>query len=154
MLNHAFLIRKMTEQDLDELMIIEKDSFSLPWSRQSYEAELQNPYADYLVCDWQGEVAAYVGMWTVFDEAHITNVAVGRRFRHQGMGKILMLESEKLALAKKARRILLEVRPSNLAALTMYKELGYVPISLRKQYYSDNQEDAIIMTKCLYQIKL
>ena len=86
MLNHAFLIRKMTEQDLDELMIIENESFSLPWSRQAYEAELQNQYANYLVCDWQGEVAAYVGMWTVFEDAHITNVAVGRRFRRHGYG--------------------------------------------------------------------
>jgi len=65
-----------------------------------------------------------------------------------------MLEEEKIALAKKAIRILLEVRPSNLAALTMYKELGYVPTSSRKQYYADNQEDAIIMTKYLYQAKL
>jgi len=149
MLNHAFLIRKMTEQDLDELMIIERESFSLPWSRQAYETELQNQYANYLVCDWQGEVAAYVGMWTVFEDAHITNVAVGRRFRRMGMGRILMLEEEKLALAKQASRILLEVRPSNIAALTMYNELGYYPTSLRKQYYSDNNEDAIIMTKYL-----
>jgi len=149
MLNHAFLIRKMTQQDLDELMIIENDCFSLPWSRQAYETELDNHFADYLVCDWQGEVAAYVGLWTVFEEAHITNVAVGRKFRRMGMGQILMLEAEKLALAKQASRILLEVRPSNIAALTMYNNLGYLPTSLRKQYYSDNQEDAIIMTKYL-----
>lgn len=149
MLNHTFLIRKMTEQDLDELMIIEKDSFSLPWSRQAYEAELQNQYANYLVCDWQGEVAAYVGMWTIFEEAHITNVAVARKFRRMGMGQILMLEEEKLAIAKQATQMLLEVRPSNIAALTMYNQLGYLPTSLRKQYYSDNQEDAIIMTKYL-----
>jgi len=153
-LNQAYLIRKMTEQDLDELMTIEKESFTLPWSRQSYQAELHNQYADYLVCDWQGEVAAYAGMWTVFEEAHITNIAVSRKFRHQGMGRILMLEEEKIALAKKAIRILLEVRPSNLAALTMYNELGYVPTSVRKQYYADNQEDAIVMTKYLYQTKV
>jgi ribosomal-protein-alanine N-acetyltransferase len=139
----------MTEQDLDEIMIIEKESFSLPWSRQAYESELQNQYASYLVCDWQGEVAAYVGMWTVFEDAHITNVAVGRRFRRMGMGRILMLEEEKLALTKQASRILLEVRPTNVAALSMYNELGYLATSLRKQYYSDNNEDAIIMTKYL-----
>lgn len=149
MANHNFMIRKMTEQDLDELMIIEKESFSLPWSRQAYESELQNQYANYLVCDWQGEVAAYVGMWAVFEEAHITNVAVARKFRRMGMGQILMLEEEKLAIAKQATQMLLEVRPSNIAALTMYNKLGYLPTSLRKQYYSDNQEDAIIMTKYL-----
>lgn len=154
MLNGAFLIRKMTEQDLDQLMIIEKESFSMPWSRQSYEAELQNRYANYLVCDCQGEVAAYMGIWVVFDEAHITNVAVGNKFRRQGIGRTLMLEAEKLALAKKALRIMLEVRPSNIAARNMYKELGYIPTSLRKEYYSDNLEDAIIMTKYLYEAKL
>lgn len=154
MLNSTFLIRKMTEQDLDELMIIEKESFSLPWSRHSYEAELQNKYANYLVCDFQGEVAAYVGIWVVFEEAHITNVAVGKKFRHQGIGRTLMLEAEKLALAKKATRILLEVRPSNTAARAMYKALGYIPNSLRKEYYSNNREDAIVMIKYLYQAKL
>lgn len=149
MLNHDFLIRKLTEQDLNEVMRIENESFSLPWSRHAYEAELQNEYANYLVCDWQGEVAAYVGMWTVFEDAHITNVAVARKFRRMGMGQTLMLEAENLALAKQASRMLLEVRPSNIAALTMYNNLGYLPTSLRKQYYSDNQEDAIIMTKYL-----
>ncbi len=149
MLNRSFLIRKMTLQDLNEIMVIENDSFSLPWSRQSYEAELQNQYANYLVCDYQGDIAAYVGMWAVFEDAHITNVAVARHYRRMGMGRALMLEEEKLALAKQASRILLEVRPSNLAAQIMYRKLGYVPTSLRKHYYSDNQEDAIIMTKYL-----
>jgi len=149
MLNHGYLIRKMTERDLDEVMIIEKDSFTLPWSRPSYESELQNQYANYLICDWEGEVAAYVGMWTLFEEAHITNVAVGRKYRGRGMGSVLMLEEEKLARSKKAERILLEVRPSNISALTMYKGLGFVTTGIRKQYYTDNQEDALVMTKYL-----
>lgn len=154
MVNHAFLMRKMTEQDLDELMKIENESFSLPWSRESYEAELRNQFATYLVCDWEGEIAAFAGIWTVFEEAHITNVAVARKFRRRGMGRTLMLEAEKVALARKAMRILLEVRPSNTPALAMYAELGYVSTSLRKQYYADNQEDAIVMTKFLYQAKV
>lgn len=149
MLHHGYLIRKMTERDLDEVMVIEKDSFTLPWSRPSYESELQNQYANYLVCDWEGEVAAYVGMWTLFEEAHITNVAVGKEYRGRGMGRVLMLEEEKLARAKKAERILLEVRPSNISALTMYKGLGFVTTGIRKQYYADNQEDALVMTKYL-----
>lgn len=151
MLNRSFLIRKMTYQDLDAVMVIEHDSFSLPWSRQSYESELENHYASYLVCDCQGEVAAYVGMWTVFEDAHITNVAVARNYRRMGMGRALMLEEAKIAVAKRAARIMLEVRPSNVAAQAMYGDLGYVPTALRKQYYSDNQEDAIVMTKDLSQ---
>lgn len=149
MLNRSFLIRKMTFQDLDEVMVIEHESFSLPWSRHSYESELENHYANYLVCDCQGEVAAYVGMWTVFEDAHITNVAVAGNYRRMGMGRALMLEEEKIAEAKRATRIMLEVRPSNAAARAMYGELGYISTALRKHYYTDNQEDAIVMTKYL-----
>lgn len=149
MLQRGYLIRKMTEQDLDRLMVIENESFSLPWSRQSYEAELLNQYSTYLVCDWEGEVAGYVGMWTLFEEAHITNVAVAPEFRGRGIGAALMAEEEKIAQVKKADRILLEVRPSNAAAVAMYKGMGYIPTGLRKEYYSDNQEDALVMTKYL-----
>lgn len=149
MLNNGYLIRKMTERDLDEVMIIEKDSFSLPWSRPSYEAELLNQYANYLVCDCEGELAAYIGMWTLFEEAHITNVAVANKFRGRGMGRALMLEEEKLARFKNAIRIFLEVRPSNTAALAMYEGMGFVHTGVRKKYYDDNQEDALVMTKFL-----
>lgn len=139
----------MTGQDLEQLIAIENECFSMPWSRQSYETELKNQWANYLVCDWAGEVAAYVGMWTVFEEAHITNVAVAKKFRGRGLGRILMREEEKVARAKLANRILLEVRPSNSAALAMYRGLGYIPISVRKEYYEDNGEDALVMIKHL-----
>ena len=153
MLKKTYFLRKMTEQDLDELMIIENESFTLPWSRESYEGELRNQFANYLVCDWEGELAAFGGIWVVFEEAHITNVAVAERFRQRGMGRALMLELEKLAVAQRALRILLEVRPSNLPALAMYTNLGYVPISLKERYYADNQEDALVMIKYLYHSK-
>jgi len=148
-LNQDYLIRRLTRQDLDQLMVIEDDVFSMPWSRQSYETELRNQWANYLACDWEGQLAAYIGMWTVFEEAHITNVAVSKRFRGRGLGRILMLEEEKLARAKGANRILLEVRPSNEIALTMYKGLGYIPVSVRREYYADNGEDALVMIKHL-----
>lgn len=139
----------MTVNDLDRLMVIENESFSLPWTRQSYEKELKNQWADYLVCDWGGELAAFCGMWTVFEEAHITNLAVAKEYRGRGLGRIMMLEQEKLARSKRANRILLEVRPSNAPALDMYKKLGYIPISVRREYYEDNREDALVMIKHL-----
>ena len=89
-MNQDFLIRKMTGRDLDEIMQIELQSFTLPWSRQSYENELNNRYATYIVADYEGEVAAYGGIWVVFEEAHITNVAVAPRYRRQGMGSRLL----------------------------------------------------------------
>jgi len=150
-LNSAFMIRKMTVQDLDQLMVIEHEAFSLPWSRNSYEAELQNAYANYLVCDWAGELAGYIGMWTVMEEAHLTNVAVASKFRGQGIARTLMRTQEKLARSKGASMMLLEVRPSNQPALQLYSSLGYIHAAIRKNYYSDNQEDALIMVKHLHE---
>ena len=89
-------------------------------------------------------------IWVVFEQAHITNVAISQDYRLRGLGHSLMLELEKVARQKKANHILLEVRPSNLAARTMYKKLGFVDMSIRKAYYSDNNEDAIVMIKYLF----
>lgn len=149
MLNPHFLVRKMTIQDIDQIMEIEKEAFTLPWSRESYLGELKNNFATYLICDSEGEVAGYAGIWVVFEDAHITNIAVAQRFRGMGMGNALMQEVERVAREKKALRILLEVRPTNKRAINMYTNLGYVSTGLRKGYYSDNNEDAIIMTKLL-----
>jgi len=150
LLNQQFFVRRMTEQDLDEVMAIEKESFTLPWSRESYLGELKNNFANYFVCDCAGDIAGYVGIWVVFEEAHITNVAVRQSFRSQGIGLALMTEAEKLARARKATRILLEVRPSNEIALHMYENLNYIKTAIRPAYYSDNGEDAIVMTKYLF----
>lgn len=149
MIDSAFMMRKMTPMDLDQVMVIENESFTLPWSRHSYENELNNIYASYLVIDHEGDVAGYGGIWVVFDEAHITNVAIAKAFRCRGWGRRLMMDLEKVARTKRAARILLEVRPTNLAALSMYFDLGYEVTGLRKQYYSDNLEDAVVMIKQL-----
>lgn len=150
MLNRDYIIRKMTPMDIDGVMRIEKEAFSLPWSRESYLGELNNNFATYLVADYEGDIAGYGGIWVVFDEAHITNVAVGKDYRKSGLGKALMVDLEGSARKKSAQRILLEVRPSNEAALALYRGLGYFESGLRKEYYSDNNEDAIIMTKLLF----
>lgn len=150
MLNQNYMVRRMTVQDIDAIMAIEEEAFTLPWSRNSYLGELKNSFATYLVCDCEGQVAGYAGIWVVFEEAHITNIAVARRFRGQGIGRALMEEIEKVAGKKKALRILLEVRPSNSTAIAMYQSQGYVTTGLRCAYYSDNGEDAIIMTKFLF----
>jgi len=150
LLNQQYFVRRMTEQDLDEVMAIEKESFTLPWSRESYLGELKNSFANYFVCDCAGDIAGYVGIWVVFEEAHITNVAVRKSYRSQGIGLALMAEAEKTARTKKATRILLEVRPSNDVALHMYENLSYIKTAIRPAYYSDNGEDAIIMTKYLF----
>lgn len=145
-----FILRKMTQGDLDEVMIIEEEAFALPWSRNSYLMELRNSFSTYIVCDVAGDIVGYGGMWIVFEEAHITNVAVSSDFRKRGLGKALMLELEKIAQELKAIKILLEVRPSNSSALKMYRSLEYTETFIRKAYYSDNSEDAFVMTKLLF----
>lgn len=144
-----YLIRKMTWRDLDEVMIIEIESFTLPWSRRSYENELLNQYATYMVADYEGEVAAYGGIWVVQDEAHITNVAVAANHRRKGMGSALLHALINTARLKRAGRVFLEVRVSNGPALEMYGSQGFSPAGLRKQYYDDNNEDALIMMRLL-----
>ncbi|HCF49294.1 MAG TPA: ribosomal-protein-alanine N-acetyltransferase [Syntrophomonas sp.] len=139
----------MTGRDLDEIMLIELESFTLPWSRQSYENELSNRYATYMVADHEGVVAAYGGMWVVADEAHITNVAVAPRYRRQGMGTKVLQALLNTAGQKRVSRIFLEVRVSNDAAFKLYSGQGFAPTGVRKQYYSDNDEDAIVMMRQL-----
>lgn len=150
MLNPLYIIRRMVAQDITEIMAIEKEAFTMPWSKESYLAEMKNHFAHYLVCDIAGKIAGYGGIWLVFEDAHITNVAVSAEFRRQGIGTAIMQELEKQARAKKTLRILLEVRPSNQPALKTYKKLGFLPSDVRKEYYSDNGEDALIMIKLLF----
>ncbi len=142
-----YMIRKMTGRDLDEIMQIELESFSLPWSRQSYENELSNQYATYMVADCEGDVAAYGGIWVVADEAHITNVAVAPQHRRKGMGTRVLQALVEAARQKRASRIYLEVRVSNDAARKLYSGQGFKPAGRRPAYYSDNNEDAVVMMR-------
>lgn len=144
-----YLIRKMTQRDLDEVMAIETESFTQPWSRNSYENELNNQYATYVVADYEGEIAAYGGIWVVQDEAHITNIAVAPRYRGKDMGSTLLNALIHKARLKRVMRIFLEVRVSNHQAMRMYSKEGFVPVGLRQKYYEDNNEDALIMMKTL-----
>lgn len=139
-------IRKMTLEDIPDIMVIEHESFSLPWSEEAFRNELtMNHFARYLVMELDGKPIAYAGMWTIVDEAHITNIAVRTAYRGHHLGETLLLELIKLAMEHGIERMTLEVRESNLVAQSLYRKLGFDPAGIRKGYYSDNQEDAIIM---------
>jgi ribosomal-protein-alanine N-acetyltransferase len=138
--------RKMMLEDLDRVMEIEAVSFSLPWSREAYEAELtKNHFAKYLVASLGGLVVGYAGMWVILDEAHITNIAIDPAFRGQKLGYGLMREMMAWSMAHGAERMTLEVRVSNLPAQKLYEKLGFQSHGIRKGYYTDNNEDALIM---------
>jgi len=141
-----YIIRPITPADIDAVWNIEKMCFSVPWSRQSFVLEVEkNKCARYVVAEHLGIVIGYGGMWLIVDEAHITNIAVHPLFRRKGVGeailKALMMEARRMGID----RMTLEVRASNIAAQNLYKKLGFVEVGVRKGYYSDNNEDAIIM---------
>lgn len=138
----------MRIDDLDQVMNIEMASFPSPWSRNAYQREItDNSYAHYLVMLAGGEVIGYGGMWVVLDEAHVTNLAVAPAHRRHGYGRRLLSALIELATALGANRLTLEVRRSNRAAQMLYVRHGFVTCGVRRNYYADTQEDALVMVK-------
>ncbi len=143
----VLLIRPMRVADLTAVQQIERASFMTPWPQQAYRQELEtNRLAQYLVAQIGDEVVAYGGIWLMVDEAHITTFAVHPRYRRRKIGERLILALLDLAADRGAREATLEVRLSNLPARRLYEKYGFRPVGLRPRYYSDNNEDALIMT--------
>ncbi len=146
----AIRFEPMRVTDLDEVLAIENRSFSTPWSRAAYHRELvTNGYATYMVGRLDDALVAYAGMWVILDEAHITNIAVNHAYRGRGIGRLAMLALEQKALELGAIRMTLEVRVSNTAARHLYETIGFRGTGVRRDYYSDTHEDAIVMWKDL-----
>ena len=140
-------IEPMRLEDLEEVQAIEQASFSTPWPSNAYRSELEtNRLASYLVARIDDRIVAYGGMWLMVDEAHITTFAVHPAWRRQRIGERLLVAFLDLASDRNAREATLEVRLSNLAARRLYEKYGFRPVGLRPRYYSDDGEDALIMT--------
>lgn len=140
-------IEPMTLDDLPAVHAIERASFTTPWPDDAYRSELQtNRLASYLVARIEDEVVAFAGIWLMVDEAHITTFAVHPAWRRRGIGERLLLAILDGAIARQAREATLEVRLSNVAARRLYEKFGFRPVGLRPRYYTDNGEDALIMT--------
>jgi ribosomal-protein-alanine N-acetyltransferase len=141
------VIEPMRLDDVPAIQAIEEASFTTPWPPDAYRSELQtNRMAHYLVARAGDAVAAYGGMWLMVDEAHITTFAVHPAWRRQGIGERLLLAFLDIAIERRAHEATLEVRLSNLAARRLYEKYGFRPVGLRPRYYSDDNEDALIMT--------
>ena len=140
-------IGAMRLEDLPIVHAIEQASFTSPWPPNAYRSELEtNRLASYLVVRVDDEIVAYGGMWLMVDEAHITTFAVHPAWRRQRIGERLLLAFLDLATMRRATEATLEVRLSNLPARRLYEKYGFRPVGLRPRYYSDNGEDALIMT--------
>jgi ribosomal-protein-alanine N-acetyltransferase len=143
------VVEPMRLDDLPAVHAIEQASFSAPWPPNAYRSELEsNRLAQYLVvrAGHDGEVIGYGGMWIMVDEAHITTFAVHPAWRRQHIGERLLLAFLDLAIDRAAHEATLEVRLSNLPARRLYEKYGFRPVGLRPRYYSDDHEDALIMT--------
>ena len=138
------IIRKMTFEDVKTVAKIEKECFSLPWSEASFEDSLAREDTVFLVCE-DLDVVGYIGMYLSFEEGEITNVAVTPSYRQRGCGNLLIQAIKEEAKARAAESVILEVRVSNVPAISLYKKHGFEEIGIRKNFYEHPSEDAIIM---------
>ncbi len=140
-------IEKMTLASLDEVMQIEALAYGKHhWSRESFVAEIDNQISTYNCAYINGKImAGYMGLWKIIDEAHVTNLAVHPDFRRKGVAKALLLNALKECYNDKIKYLTLEVRVSNTGAIKLYEDFGFKSLGVRKKYYQNNNEDALIM---------
>lgn len=140
------IIRMMEIADIDSILEIEHLSFAVPWTRESFYNELTiNHFAKYVVLEMDGKIIGYCGVWIAYEHANITNIAILPDFRGQKLGEKLLRYIVSLAKDMNAEAVSLEVRQSNDIAKNLYTKLGFKPGGVRKNYYTDNGEDALVM---------
>ncbi|WP_077624180.1 ribosomal protein S18-alanine N-acetyltransferase [Sediminibacillus massiliensis] len=142
----APVIRQMRVEDIDRVMAVEAASFGTPWTKDIFYKEiLENPYAIYFIMQEGKQIVGYCGLWVIFDEAQITNIAILPQCRGKKYGQTLFHFVLNQAVALGAATLSLEVRVSNITAQNMYKKFGLTPGGIRRNYYTDNGEDALVM---------
>jgi ribosomal-protein-alanine N-acetyltransferase len=170
-----YYVRPMTEADISQVADIEGESFPTTWPRTAYKRELANRLARYLVLVDRAHpaveppprkprrfsflfrprneaeptsdyVVGYVGVWLMVDEAHVVAIAVREAYRRRSLGERLLLDAIDLAMSNRQETVTLEVRASNTGAQALYEKYRFLKVGVRKRYYSDNHEDAIVMS--------
>jgi ribosomal-protein-alanine N-acetyltransferase len=139
-------IAPMTQSDISEVVRIERASFSTTWPSNAFYNELAtNKLAHYFVGRVSGQIVAYGGIWVIFEDSHITTIAVDPAYRGRKYGEIMLAHLLDEAISRDAAWMTLEVRETNTAAQQLYRKYGFTTVSTRKGYYSDNNEDALVM---------
>ena len=140
------VIRAMTEEDIDSIVEIEKEAFATPGSKESFLTEIRdNLLAKYIIAEIDNKVVGYGGIWLILTEGHITNIAVKKEYQGLGIGNKLVEGLIIYCTSRGIDSMTLEVRKSNIVAQNLYKKYGFIDYGIRPKYYSDNNEDAIIM---------
>ncbi len=138
-------IRPMRARDIPDVMRIERECFTLAWHESAYRNELANQSAWYVVAEAEQRIVGFAGMWIIADEAHITTIGVERRFRGRKIGERMLVSLIDEALQSGATRMTLEVRETNYIAQNLYFKYGFETAGIRRGYYTDNNEDALIL---------
>jgi len=138
-------IRPMLVEDVPAVCAVDRLCFPEPWPTSLFLSETTSPMSRFQVAVEDGEILGYLGGHLILDEAHVVTLGVHPDRRRQGIGERLLADFIEAALQENCRRITLEVRESNASALALYRRYGFQPISRRRQYYADNDEDAIVM---------
>ena len=139
----------LKEEYLDEIARLDQVCFTIPWSKSLFASELSNPNAHYVLAFSDGTLAGYCGLQAVAGEGSITNIAVLPQFRGLGIASELLKKIINYANEQNLEFVTLEVRESNRIAIGLYRKFGFREVGKRKNYYSDNHETAILMTKFL-----
>ncbi|MDD5509579.1 MAG: ribosomal protein S18-alanine N-acetyltransferase [Dehalococcoidales bacterium] len=151
----SYYIRRMCREDVDQVTEIDREAFPTMWPPANYERELKVSLAHYITACVDGtatertekqRVVGFAGLWLMADEAHITNIAVRHSHQRQGIGEHLLIAMINLAIEQNAHILTLEVRASNTAAQKLYHKYGFTQMDIRRSYYTDNREDALVMT--------
>lgn len=139
-------IREMKSSDVEAVMEIDKKSFASPWTEEIFNYEIkENKFAHYFIVETDNTIIGYVGLWVVYEDAQITNIAILKKYRGFKIGEHLFGYALQHAQNLGAERLSLEVRISNEIAQNMYQKFGLAPGGIRKKYYTDDNEDALVM---------
>ena len=147
--NIEITIETATTSDAEKIAEIEQLCFSVPWSGTSVREFIENPLAVMITAKANGSIVGYVGLYSVADEADIANVAVIPEYRRCGIAKALITQALLYSKEKGIKKLMLEVRASNIAAINLYKSFGFICVGTRKNYYTQPKEDALLMDKSI-----
>ena len=135
----------ISQDDLDQIVAIEKVSFPSPWPKRIFKREIEAENSYKRVIRMGGAVVGYIVTWTIHDEVHILNIAVHQEFRKMGLGEMLLRDCLGFSAEAGLNFAILEVRTSNTPAIKLYEKIGFRVLRVRKKYYSDTGEDAFVM---------
>lgn len=140
-------IREMSLEDIQQVAGIEESIFSIPWSEKSFEESLSSQNTLFIVAEKEHEILGYLGMYLFLETADISNVAVAKEYRRQHIAKRMMEDILRRAKDRGVRQVTLEVRETNVPAIQLYEGMGFQEAGIRKNYYKEPVENALIMWK-------